>query len=348
MENFFRSVLEGRCGAGGIVLRAALAPLGILYGLAGAARAAAYRYGLAPSHQAGAPVISVGNLTVGGTGKTPFTLMLCRLLRELGRQPAILTRGYGAAVPAAADEVKLFRRLLPEVEVHAGADRVAAATAAVAAGADVLVLDDGFQHLRLRRDLDIVLVDVACPFGGGWPLPAGLLREFAGSLARADLVCLTRCRSAGEKEVRELAEKIRRRFPQLPLLHSRHAPARLATLAGAEKDLGTLRGLRVVAVSGIGRPEAFGQTLIDLGAEVVDTLVFPDHHRYRRDDVRVAELAAATRSATLVTTEKDAVKLASLPASENPGDFLVLGIDLEVEDAAPLVERVRAALGTPA
>jgi len=269
MQQTCRHLLEGNAGAARTAARILLAPLGLLYGGIAALRAWAYRHGVFATHAASAPVISVGNLTAGGTGKTPFTIRLVQHLLQAGRRPAILTRGYGAADPDRADEVQLLRRLLPDVPVYAGADRVMLAQRACGDGANVLILDDGFQHQRLRRNLDIVLIDATCPWGGGLPLPAGLLREFRSAIRRAHVVALTHTPPDPDTPmIAALSAELKRLHPSAPLLFTRHVPTRLATLSGEVRPLAALHGQPVVALSAIGRPAAFTATLGELGADV--------------------------------------------------------------------------------
>ncbi len=333
----WRNLLEGGGGLPGALLRGGLAPLGLAYGGLLSLRRAAYTRDWLKRQRLSVPVVSVGNLTAGGTGKTPFTARLAELLGEMGHRPAILTRGYGAADPDRADEVQWYRRRLPGVPVLAGSDRAAAGRRALAAGADVLVMDDGFQHLRLCRDLDIVLLDAVSPWGGGRPLPAGLLREFPQALAAAGVFCLTRCDQAGAA-AEKLSTELAVRWPGRPILRSRHAPARLTELSGQNRELSELRGRRVWAFAGIGRPAAFGQTLAELGAEVVELTAWPDHHAYAAAELdRLAE-QARRQGAQLITTEKDAAKLATVAPQ---AEILVLGVELALADEAPLCERLR-------
>jgi tetraacyldisaccharide 4'-kinase len=325
-------------------------------------RALAYDRGWATVHRLPAAVVSVGNLTVGGTGKTPTTLYLARLLAGAGRRPAILSRGYGgrhaagagrrgvplvvgdggptplATVEAAGDEpVVLARRAGTPVVVCP--DRVAAGRLAVERfGADTLVLDDGFQHRRLARDLDVVLVDARTGLGNGRLLPAGPLREGPGALARADVVLLTKPAKSGSRD--RLPDAIRGLAPGAAVLTAGYRPVALTPLAGG-RPAGVapgerpLAGRRVVALSGLADPASFHDLLVDLGAREVAPLPFPDHHRYGvGDHTRIA--AAAAAGDCLVTTEKDAVKLdagrlASLPA-------LVLEVALEPDDPTRFAE----------
>ena len=271
-----------------------------------------------------APVISIGNLTMGGTGKTPCVLRLAELLKERGRKPGILTRGYGRASPdqhlalapgAAArteqcgDEPRIFlrSRLAP---VGIGADRFLTGTLLRREfGVDVLLLDDGFQHLRLARTMDIVLIDALDPFGGGDVFPLGRMREPAEGLARAHVILITRC------EVSDLAAAIERRVrrlnPGAPVFRASIQPrAWVEHRTGLECGPAERPFRRAGVFCGLGNPESLRRTLGRMGVEPVDWVEFDDHHRYRARELRrVAEQSRAKGATALVTTEKDAANL---------------------------------------
>jgi tetraacyldisaccharide 4'-kinase len=321
-------------GAVSRLLGLALRPAGAAFGLAVAARGAAYDRGLAAAARAGVPVISVGNVAVGGAGKTPAVAAIAARLAARGRRVAILSRGYGATrteprvvsdgrqlllgAAEGGDEPVLLARRLRGVPVLCGPRRAELARSAVAElGADALLLDDGFQHRALRRDLDVVLLDAANPFGNGRLLPAGPNREPRSALRRAGIVWLSRVDQAedgGLEPLRALARDATGRAP----VESRHAPEEL--LDGLlERPLGleTLRGQRVLLLSGLARPASFRRTVEGLGAEVAAERRHPDHHRFTVGDVEEA-LAAARRAgcARVVTTEKDAVRLPGAAAGD--------------------------------
>lgn len=344
MQARLRAMLEGRSpGWGATLLRTALAPAGLLYGGVGLMRRELFRRGIFCRNRPPVPVLSVGNLTAGGTGKTPFVLMLCRMLKAMGRNPAVLLRGYGAADPESSDEALVYRRLLPGLGVFPGRNRVNSAQAALGQGFDTLILDDGFQHLRLMRDMDIVLLDATCPFGGGLPLPAGLLREFARALAVADLICLTRTDQVSAGTLELIQEKIRLLAHNVPVMHCIHRPARLSDLMGTAYPLDTLTGLRVAALSGIGRPDAFAATLRDLGAEVCAMVNYADHKNYTPRQLQTRLLGLDSQW-TPVVTEKDAVKLEGMLPEAEMRRMLVLGVDMRLSGMPQLRERVTQAI----
>ena len=261
-------------------------------------------------HRAAVPVVSIGNLTVGGTGKTPCVEYVARLLREHDYQVAVLSRGYGAEA-GRNDEAMVLEENLPDVPHYQGRDRVELARTAVEESeSEVLVLDDGFQHRRLARDLDVVLIDATDPWGGGYLLPRGGLREPKANLRRAGFAVLTRCDAVDEATVTAIEDEVRQIAPLMPVARTIHAPLEL--MSGEDrKSVEVLRGQPVGAFCGIGNPEAFRKTLSGLGAEVSDFRTYPDHHPYTRQDVdelrRWAEGLPA--GAVIVTTQKDWVKL---------------------------------------
>jgi tetraacyldisaccharide 4'-kinase len=256
------------------------------------------------------PVISIGNLTVGGTGKTPCVEYVARLLRLHEMPVAILSRGYGAP-SGRNDEAMVLEENLPDVPHYQDRDRVAIARTAIEESeSEVLVLDDGFQHRRLARDLDVVLIDVTDPWGGGYLLPRGGLREPRQSLRRAGCVVLTRCDAVDPAAVDGVAADVQRVIPGILMARTIHAAIDLRNDAGTAA-VESLRTRRVGAFCGIGNPAAFRTTLAGLGAEVVQFREFPDHHDYNRDDVDRLQAWAATLpdEAWVVTTQKDWVKL---------------------------------------
>jgi tetraacyldisaccharide 4'-kinase len=312
-ESFKRLVDGTDRGPAAALARLALAAVAAPYGVVVAARNAAYDAGLLGVARADVPVISIGNLTLGGTGKTPLVAWTAALLARLARRPAIASRGYGARPGETSDEAAELAILLPGVPHCADRDRRRAAARAVAAGADVVVLDDGFQHRRLARDLDVVAIDATDPFGCGHLFPRGLLREPLAGLARADAVVLTR--SAAVDPPRRaairaaLAAACGGRLPPV-WAEADHRPVGLRTASGGTRSLDELRGRRVFAFAGIGNPAAFRATLVAHGAEVAAFRPLPDHHAYAAADLEsLAREAAAARAELAVTTLKDLVKI---------------------------------------
>ncbi|ACG73924.1 tetraacyldisaccharide 4'-kinase [Anaeromyxobacter sp. K] len=323
---------------------------------AAALRGALYDRGVLPAVRAGAPVVSIGNLAVGGAGKTPAALAVAARLAGRGRRVAILSRGYGAAradarvasdgagalLPAAeaGDEPALLARRLPGVAVLCGPRRAELARTAVEAlGADALVLDDGFQHRALARDLDVVVLDASNPFGNGHLLPRGPNREPRTALRRAGLVWLSHADRAAPERLEALRRLARDATGRAPV-ESRHAPT--ALLDGALREAGSLealRGRRVAALSGLARPAGFLRTLEALGAEVALARAFPDHHRFTGGELEaVLRDADAAGCAWVVTTEKDAVRLDAALAAAAADRLRVVRVDAELLRGADVLE----------
>jgi tetraacyldisaccharide 4'-kinase len=285
--------------------------LSLPYGLAVRLRNLTFDRGWRRSEVAPIPVVSVGNLTVGGTGKTPCVEMIARIYRDLDRRVAILSRGYGAAA-GVNDEALVLEQNLPDVPHLQGTDRAALArVAAEELESEVLILDDGLQHRRLRRDLDIVLIDATNPWGHGYLLPRGLLREPISGLRRADVVLLTRCDLAASETVAAIRRRVQKATPRAAVIETIHQPAAWRNAAGSEQPIEALRGRPVAAFCGIGNPDGFRRTLEQVGIAVTAWRTYPDHHGYSRDDIDELRRWARQQAteAVLVTTQKDLVKI---------------------------------------
>lgn len=272
------------------------------------------RYDLNPelAFRVTAPVISVGNLTVGGVGKTPFACWLVRRLWERQVIPALLSRGYGSQRGQPNDEALELAAELPTTRHYQSPNRIAIAQEAVAAGAQVLVLDDGFQHRRLARDLDIVILDALQPFGFGRLLPRGLLREPLASLQRAHVIALSRSDAVSDEVRQEIREEVSRWAPAAEWAELVHRPAGLLGLNGDTQPLDFLRGQRIAAFAGIGNPAGFRHTLAQCGAEVVGWREFPDHFGYPEKAQCELQSWIANQSVDIaVCTRKDLVKLSN-------------------------------------
>lgn len=310
----FRRLADGSLsGPGPTLLRGGLAALAAPYAAAVMLRNSLYDVGLRRQWRAPLPVVSVGNLTLGGTGKTPLVAWVARELARQGRRPAVVSRGYGARAGHTSDEAAELAILLPGVPHVADRDRVAAATLAAGLEADVAVLDDGFQHRRLRRDLDIVAIDATDPFGCDRLFPRGLLREPLAGLGRADAIVLTRAdRVTADRrsDIRSAVVHARKGRPPATWLETRHAPVGVRHRDGTVEPLEPLAGRRVLAFCGIGNPAAFRHTLAALGVELAGFHSFTDHHHYSAADLDSLAHAARTEAADLViTTLKDLVRI---------------------------------------
>jgi tetraacyldisaccharide 4'-kinase len=338
-----RRILAGETGAWAWPARAVLRAGEAVYGAAIRWRNARYDD---PRHVArvDAPVISVGNITVGGTGKTPMVIELVRRLESAGRNPAVVARGYGGSAGQPGDEELLVRKACPAAVYVGDFDRRRGAQRAVREmGADVIVLDDAFQHRRLHRDLDIVLIDALCPFGYGHVLPRGLLREPIAGLSRAHAIVITRQDQASRNEVRRIESVVREHNRDAPVLYSRTKVIDLVYLDGTNIEPGSLR--RVLAFAAIGRPQGFAATLAGMGFDTVASRWWPDHHRYReREVLRMLEDSRHPPYDLAVTTEKDAVKLEPLTGLDPRSIGVVrIGVEFSSDDNAMLdrlVERI--------
>jgi tetraacyldisaccharide 4'-kinase len=310
-----------------------------------AAQQASYAYGLRRRKQLPCRVISIGNLTLGGTGKTPLTLWVARWFQKQGWRVAVLSRGYGGQpgnpcqvvstgggplVPwhRVGDEPYLLARALPGIPVLVAPDRyVGGRYACDHLGTQVMVLDDGFQHIALHRDLDVVLIDSSNPFGHGALIPRGVLREPLHALQRADAIVLTRTDMA-QATLPSLCEQIRRCTARQPIYAMKTvAEALLQDGQCVPEGVARLQQQRVVAFAGIGNSQSFAFTLARLGIDVAVLFAFPDHHPYSEEDWRtMITLACQRGAACLVTTEKDAVRLAPEWQSPVPVYALRIGV----------------------
>ena len=318
---FLELISGARRGPLAAGVRGLLAASSVVYRVAQRLHFAGYDLGIRGVHSAGIPVVSVGNLTVGGTGKTPLVELLARRLSEAGLTVAILSRGYGAAAEGADnDEVAVLRENLGDRVLQVvDADRVAGAARARSQGAEVAILDDGFQHRRLARDVDLVVIDATRPFGFGRLLPRGLLREPLSGLTRASGVVISRADQVSEDARDAILKTLEARgfggpvsmLGMLPRAVYRVGP--LGRLGAPESAQQALAGRSVAALSAVGNPHAFVQMLDGLGARVVHGETFRDHHRYRGEDLQsAARRAEAAGAELIVTTQKDGVKLRGL------------------------------------
>ncbi len=338
-----------------------LFPISALYGVITRVRVALYRRGILRTETVEAPVISVGNITAGGTGKTPVVEWIARKLAAEGLSVCVLTRGYGRDNPKTrvlasdgrtvrgneretGDEALLLAEsLVGKAAVVCDANRVEAAKWAIRElGSEVFLLDDGFQHLRIARDLNIALVDATLPWGEGRMLPSGRLREPVGGLARADAVILTR-----SDQVEKL-DKVRKMVSELcvdkPVFAARTVVSRIVELDGSEvgSTVEVIRGRSSLAFCGIGNPQSFFNQLRNEHWNVVNTKVFRDHHVYAQKDVdELIELANRSGSQTLITTAKDAIKLRNLKFTI---ECLVVEVKYEFDDERVLTDLILKAV----
>ncbi|MBY0587231.1 tetraacyldisaccharide 4'-kinase [bacterium] len=278
-ELAWKEIITGqRKGLSASLLRGGLHVASLPYGLGVAGRNIGFDRGWIPSIKVDQPVISVGNLTVGGTGKTPVVEWIARWFRGHGKRVAILSRGYGSA-DGPNDEALVLEENLPDVPHLQGADRLALARIGMEElDAEVFVLDDGFQHRRLRRDLDIVLIDASNPMGNGKLLPAGPLREPLSSLGRAQLILLTRAETEPAHRIDALRQMLTRWGGTVPIISASFPATKLDRIGYPSLPASSMAGRKVAAFCGIGNPNGFRTTLTGLGAQVVAWRAFPDHY----------------------------------------------------------------------
>ncbi|MBI4335124.1 MAG: tetraacyldisaccharide 4'-kinase [Candidatus Omnitrophica bacterium] len=317
-----------------IPVKIALWALSVIYGLAIKVLSKGYEKKFFIPYRADCKVISIGNITVGGTGKTQAAIMMTRILEGLGRRAAVLIRGYGA------DEYKMLQEELRDVPVLVGADRIRNAHRAFYDfGADTLILDDGFQHFKIQRDMDIVLIDATNPFGNHELIPRGILREPVTALKRADLIIINKIDfEAGKLD--EVYKVIAAFGKSDAVLESIYRPLELYEIAsGRPVGLKAVRGKKVALVSSIANPAYFRQNISKLGAASIELeFAFPDHYDYKRADLdRIDRECGYFDVDFIVVTKKDAVKLKRLFSS---GEFAVPVLVFDVEFAITKNEKL--------
>ncbi len=382
----YRKLISGRTtGLGSSILRLLLRIAACAYSLVIRLRNFFYSKGWFRAHRVNATVISIGNITAGGTGKTPLVVWLCNEITQSPKlktkncQCAVLTRGYKATQNSKPcpehsrriktqnyfDEPAILAENCPGAKVVVNPDRVAGATEAIAVGANILIMDDGFQHRRLARDLDIVAIDATMPFGFGKILPAGLLREPITALKRADAVVVTRSDQADEARLTEIENRIRDIKADIAIARAIHAPVSvqyhevaatpahpvipantvIPAKAGIHKsdetvdsrfrrndNLEEIKGKKVFAFCGIGNPRAFLNTLQALGVDLLGSKVFDDHHHYTKACLAEIRTQAKQLKADLtLTTQKDWTKIAPLLTGEKHLSFAFLAVEMRFQ-----------------
>ncbi|MBN2455485.1 MAG: tetraacyldisaccharide 4'-kinase [Sedimentisphaerales bacterium] len=314
----YRSIISGKDSSlRSAFLRICLASASVFYYFVITVRNFLYPKGLLRQHRVEALVISIGNITVGGTGKTPLVIWLCdNLLRRITEEKsqikcAVLTRGYKAQEPGYADEPEIITKRCPQTKVIVNANRLAGAKEAIEKfGAKVLVMDDGFQHRRLARDIDIVVIDATCPFGYRKMLPAGLLREPVTALRRADIVVINHCERLGRAEANELEGRVRLISPHSAIARAGYVPVAVRFADDTQKACEELKQRKVFGFCGIGNPGSFFNSLADIGVNLTGTAVYDDHHHYTSEDIEDIRRQALHNGAELaLSTEKDWTKI---------------------------------------
>ncbi len=287
-----------------------------------------------------ARVISVGNITWGGTGKTPLVISLARHLADNGKKVAVLTRGYGA------DEVSELKKHLPDVPILVGRDRIKTAQEAIKKhGAEILILDDGFQHLRLHRDLDIVNINATLPFGPGGLIPLGTLREPLENLSRAHIFVLTKS-DIGSKNLHWIRQRLTSIKPDALIFEAVHHPIHFADLKrNRYMPLEEIKGHRVAALSAIGDPHSFEKMIENLGAQIFLAARFDDHHNYTEAELtEFIQRCKAVGVREIVTTQKDYYRIEPILKKKRSHElsqfsFLILEIEFQVNDEEDFIRR---------
>jgi tetraacyldisaccharide 4'-kinase len=332
VEQYFHELIRGeRRGFWAALQRGGLQLASVPYGGVVRLRNWLFDKGWKRSARPPVPVVSVGNLTLGGTGKTPCVEYIAKFYRRQDVRVAILSRGYGSE-SGRNDEAMVLEQNLPDVPHLQGVDRVALAQVAVEElESELLILDDGFQHRRLARDLDVVLIDATAPWGYDHLFPRGLLREPPSSLRRAGVVVLTRCDQVPPAEKESLVQRIRRVAAHVPVVETSHRPAAWINAEQHTVELERFGQGPVAGFCGIGNPDAFRRTLTNMGADVTAFRTFPDHHNYTRADVEELRSWARqqAKECVLVTTQKDLVKLQITHLGER--ELWALQIQLHVD-----------------
>lgn len=340
--------------------------LSFFYGLASSARVFLYFRRIFKTHSLPCKVISVGNITLGGTGKTPFVCLLAEMIKAQGYRVAILSRGYKGSFsgPAgivsdghkilmdpqqAGDEPFLLAEKVKDVPVVVGKKRWLSGQFALRRfQSEVIILDDGYQHLSLKRDLNLLLIDSSSPFGNGHLFPRGVLREPAGQVSRADAVILTK--TGQSDNINKLKMNLERTIGERAIFQVDYAPEGIRVY-GTGKFLppGYLKGKKVLAFSGVAKPESFRKTLNKLNADIAELLAFPDHHWYGPEDgEKLYNKASAMGVEALVTTEKDLIRVKNLIRGDIPLWALAIRHVFPQNDQSRFFEFVFSRLGLKA
>ena len=356
-----RVIKEEETGKLASAARLSLNFLSHVYSTASRMRSFAYRNKLMPKKEASVPVISVGNITTGGTGKTPFTAYLLNKLKDK-YSLAVISRGYGASEEVAepflikdgeniyadsaqsGDELFMLASNTDNVIFIRSADRYQGTVLAEEKGAELIILDDGFQHYQLEREVDVVIIDAENPFSNRRVLPAGLLREPFSALKRVDIFILNHTENVEYSKVESLKKAINKKSPSnRGVFAAETISEKCISVAGQDiNEADFLKGKRVFAFSGIGSPEAFKRTIESNGGNVVSYRVFKDHYNYQKEDLlTLVDQYEASKADIILTTEKDAVKLFDFGDMIGELPFYYLTISMQIEDSKKLIEVIK-------
>lgn len=331
-QNWYRKVVSGQ--KNGIVhkiLRGLFAFISWFYKTGVKIRNFLFDHKIRKPKELKTKVISIGNITTGGTGKTPMVMWLCNYISEKGLKPGVLTRGYKAVKGKLTDEPAILTKGCSNAKVVVDSNRYQGGKKAISEfGCDVIVMDDGFQHRQLKRDLDIVTIDATCPFGYNKMLPAGLLREPKSAIKRAQAVVITRFDQAGIERIDETVKQIKRINPDAVVAKASHKPIDAVVLKNKHISIEELKEKRIFAFCGIGNPDAFLAMLKDMNLNVVGSKIYNDHHNFTQTDIQyIYETARYLEADVILSTQKDWVKTALLSTSEKDADFAYLAIEID-------------------
>jgi len=334
MRQFLYPIISGkRTDLLASIVRLLLWGFSLIYGAAARVWVGLYNCGIFKKFQLSVPVVSIGNLTMGGSGKTPMAIFVARLLKARQLNPVIVTRGYRPGhrngSEELSDEVKMLKELLPDVGVVVNPDRYHGGLEAIRRyQANVIILDDGFQHWKLKRDLDIVLIDCSNPFGSGYLLPAGILREPVSAIQRAQLIVLTK---TDRGNVENIKKQLDLNSSGIPVVETQHV-AKSVSDVFLKEDFPLNRIVSsVIAFCGLGEPLSFKETLVKLGADVKEFIAFSDHYEYTREDMQKIRLRCEELGVrNIVTTRKDAVKLEAFKEFWQGFNCYMLNIEIEI------------------
>ncbi|MBL7106160.1 MAG: tetraacyldisaccharide 4'-kinase [Phycisphaerae bacterium] len=342
-QQFYRHIISGSAkNIFASLIRLSLFLPAVLYSAVIRLRNVLYNKNLLKSFKAAAPVISIGNITAGGTGKTPLVIWLCNYLCRKDYKCAILTRGYKSKKNKYSDEPAALAKNCPSAKVIINPDRCEGAQQAINQyHSQLLVMDDGFQHRRLKRDLDIITVDSTNPFGYGKILPAGLLREPLSALKRANAAILTRCDQVSDSQLHEIEQKLRKHNPDLKIARTIHKPTRVVAFEKGCIQLDQIRNKKIFAFCGIGNPDSFFNTIKTLGCTLTGKRIYNDHHNYTKQDLTdIYEEAIYLQADMILTTHKDWTKITLLPSAEKHPTLACLEVDIDFTQGFDTIKKL--------
>ncbi len=347
IKEYYLSILSGQQkGLVATIIKSTLTSLTYPYSAVLKTRNAFYENGIIKSTRLPVKIFSIGNITTGGTGKTPLVENMAKALCKSGKKVAILSRGYGAGNLSQKDndivndECLTLRENLHGVHILVGKDRVGNGEKAIRDfGVDCIILDDGFQHFKIKRDLDVVIIDSLNPFGGEYLVPRGSLREPLENLRRADIFIISHCDQSSGKVIKSIYTRLKQLNPEAPVCESIHRPVLLEDITGGSTlELEWLKRKRIYGLSAIGNPESFASTLKGLGAELIKHRVYCDHHVYTLEELAgVVSEAKSLGADAIVVTQKDIVKIRNM--SIKGANILSLRIEFEITEGIELYSK---------